>query len=834
MGSLLLSLCLAGPAFGQAPHPAEAGRLLLPADLLHMASDTHHLKIYGIIDGQKRNIVSARILPQTVGIAPARPYLPLPQLADGPHTLIIYAPERKPLTLRLVYPLNPNVIQAHAFEWAHHQSQEIELHARPDAGQLLEKVTLAPRDMQVQRGLPLAEALTRLPGMASFNTGPNISKPMMRGMTGNRLVIMNNGIRLEGQQWGNEHAPEIDPYLADEITLVKGANSVAYGPDAIAGAILVNPARLPFREYAQPHLNVRANLDGFSNGRGGAGALVLNGMQPLRDSLGQLAWRAHGSSRRLGNVYVPGNYLTNTGVSDWNGSLALGWQKPLRPAHAGELRQLETEVFYSRYSSDIGIYREAHIGNLSDLQARLANPGLIPEGSFSYGIDRPWQQISHDLAKLRSRLLLNSHHWLQLQLSQQYNQRREYDLHRPRRPGSENEPQMYFQLYTQQAELVHHGDYDLPRGLALHSYSGVSWQTQANIMQGRQLIPNFRNYTYSAFSSGTLHGRNWLFDAGLRGDLRTLTVYRYEADVLEQPSFQFANLSANAGFSYNPHEDWQLALRGSRAWRPPTVNELFSDGVHHGTATYELGNHNLGSERAWGSEASLAWQRPAWAKLKVQATVFRNWFDNYIYQQPQYPETRQTIRGAFPLFAFVQVPAVIEGIELEASATPIEIDELEELSLTLGVQGSLVRGRSQQQPLIFMPADRLRLFARQEWGQWWAQAGLLLVDRQWRVPAQADFAPAPAGYALLDAAIGTKLGRDLELSLAATNLTNRNYRDYLNRLRYFAPDAGINISAHLVYRFHEHFHRKRSIQEEYEQKNYWRLRPNGPAGTGGL
>ncbi|HLT23904.1 MAG TPA: Plug domain-containing protein, partial [Ignavibacteria bacterium] len=130
----------------------------------------------------------------------------------------------------------------------------------------LTKDELSGPELDKTKGKPLAEALKEITGVSTIQTGSSISKPVIHGLHSNRILILNNGVRQEGQQWGFEHAPEIDPFIAKKLTVIKGANSVRYGSDAIGGVILVEPNDL---QYNMNKLNGEVNLIGFSNGRAG-------------------------------------------------------------------------------------------------------------------------------------------------------------------------------------------------------------------------------------------------------------------------------------------------------------------------------------------------------------------------------------------------------------------------------------------------------------------------------------------------------------------------------------------------------------------------------------
>src|SRR5690554_3092041 len=152
--------------------------------------------------------------------------------------------------------------------------QGVEIHGHRDAVITTSTIaSLTGRSLDESRGESLGDVLKRIAGVTSFSTGSNISKPVIHGLHSNRIMILNNGIRQEGQQWGAEHAPEIDPFMADEIAVVKGAETVRFGPEAMGGVIVVNPRALP----VTGGLSGTVNLVGANNGRSGAAAVEISG-----------------------------------------------------------------------------------------------------------------------------------------------------------------------------------------------------------------------------------------------------------------------------------------------------------------------------------------------------------------------------------------------------------------------------------------------------------------------------------------------------------------------------------------------------------------------------
>ncbi|MDH5598274.1 MAG: carboxypeptidase-like regulatory domain-containing protein, partial [Cyclobacteriaceae bacterium] len=239
------------------------------------------------------------------------------------------------------------------------------------------------------QGGSLGESLEKIVGVTTLKTGPGIVKPVIHGLHSNRVLILNNGIRQEGQQWGSEHAPEIDPFIASKLTVVKGAETVRYGSDAIGGLIIVEPPDL----HDTDSFGGEFNLSTMSNSRMGLASGTLEGnINFLED----WAWRVQGTIKRAGDSRSPDYNLTNTGIAESNFSAGFGYKK----------EKSGLDVFYSRFNTEIGILQAAHIGNLSDLQAAIAadQPTIIKD--FSYAINYPKQEVIHNLLKIQNHYIL--------------------------------------------------------------------------------------------------------------------------------------------------------------------------------------------------------------------------------------------------------------------------------------------------------------------------------------------------------------------------------------------------------------------------------------------
>jgi iron complex outermembrane receptor protein len=303
-------------------------------------------------------------------------------LCSGSHTLIArhLNHEEKRESVLLETALTQKVIYLHCHTDTLHEA--VVKGARLHWEDVTVSHQLQGTDLFLSQGGSLGKALERVNGVYSLNTGPGISKPVIRGMHSNRVLILNNELRQEGQQWGNEHAPEIDPYLAQDIEVVKGAQSIRYGSDVIGGIILVNPKSMKKVDRLQADLNLSA----FSNGRSGAASLSVEG---LLKPLPGLSWRVQGTLRRAGNSRSPDYFLKNTGVRELNYSAALGYRR----------KTWDAEVFFSSFHTGLGILAASHIGNLTDLYTAFARERPLDSAGFSYTIGFPRQDVLHRLLK---------------------------------------------------------------------------------------------------------------------------------------------------------------------------------------------------------------------------------------------------------------------------------------------------------------------------------------------------------------------------------------------------------------------------------------------------
>ncbi len=632
-------------------------------------------------------------------------------------------------------------------------------------------------DLLELKGQNLGNSLKEIPGVSSLNTGNNISKPVIHGMHSNRVLILNNGIRHEGQQWGNEHAPEIDPSIAGEMSVVKGANSLRYGPDAIAGVILVNPR--PLRNYNG--VGGEVSMTGATNGRQGNISAMLEGNHGAAEAW---RWRLQGSLKRGGNIRAPDYYLDNTGVGEYNFSWALGYLKS----------QFGAEVFYSQFNSDIGIFSGSHIGNLTDLENAFKSDEALKSAEFSYEIGRPWQHIEHEMFKARTYYHFNESSKLELTYARQYNLRQEYDKDRPLNDSLAglDLPALQFEITTHTTDLVYKQGGIKPWRFT----AGMSGLYQVNTYEGRFFIPNFYKYGLGVYALERWlpESSKWEFEAGIRYDYIIQEVFIWKGDELQEPIHNYNNVSGNIGAIYEVMRGFDFRANAGIAWRPPNVNEMYSNGLHHGSAAVEIGDTSLTEERAYNFSVSANMERTRWF---ANLSLYYNYIEDYIYLKPIQPPTL-TIRGAFPTFMFSQVDATISGLDASLGYNI-------RTRLSFSLKASIVRAfnRTANEYLVLIPPDRFEYGIRYSFNEGkkiyepFVGLSLTQVLEQIRVPENSDYVPPPPAYALLGlrAGMDVMIGRQrLQMILRIDNMLNHKYRDYMNRWRYFADDMGRNVS----------------------------------------
>ncbi len=703
-----------------------------------------------------------------------------------------------------------NVVQNFTLETDTELMKEVTVEDKAERLQGVQtSVALNEKKLAEAAGKTLGEVLKEITGVNSIQSGPGIFKPVIHGVHSQRVLILNYGIRQEGQQWGAEHAPEIDPFIASNIIVVKDASAIKYGTDALGGVVIVNPPELPEKAGLRGSLQTIAQ----SNGRSGTISGTLEGGLKKRAGWG---WRLQGTTKRAGDFKTPTYYLTNSGVRELNFSAAAGYHK----------KRVGIDAFFSHFNTELGILKGTSISSISDLLTAMERDVPQYTTGFSYTIGEPRQEVSHNLAKLNAHVQTKKGEW-RVQYGFQNNNRKEFDI---RRGDLSNIPSINLQLNTHTIE----SEFELAtKGNGTFCW-GLSSMVQNNEnIPGTQripFIPDFSNLSAGIFAISKLKVKDWIIDLGARYDYRQYNVSGFDfKNTLYKDQLVFNNPSATIGTTKTVAKDQSLSMSVSSAWRPPHVAELYSVGTHQSAAAIEYGLllNDVTNEvtplkdALFKTENALKWvttYQYTSSNFQLEATGYLNYIFNYIFLKPM--GVTQNIRGVYPYFRYTQTDASFIGIDLSAVCQILP-------TIKINPKASLLRATDERNDdfLVFIPSNRFDLSLRYEPKVFWLKNFYIegkpkYTAMQNRAPrvltvreivnakdqgvdlfatnsANFDFMDAPDGYLLFNAATGfsvinTKTRYDFRL--AVENMTNATYREYTNRFRYYANEIGINYT----------------------------------------
>lgn len=653
--------------------------------------------------------------------------------------------------------------------------------------------------------LNLGDALKQVSGVSSINTGNSIVKPVINGLHSSRISVITNGVLLQDQEWGIEHAPNIDLNAAGSINVIKGANALAYSGDAIGGVIVLKPAPIINKDS----LYGKTILSGQTNGRG------YNIASTLFKTWSK-GWYVNGqvSRKRFGDFEAPDYNLTNTGLNNLGFNFGGGYKTFEKGFH----------VNYSYLNNEIGILRSAHIGSINDLVDAINNRIPIVIEDFSYKINAPRQDITHQIFKAEFYKRFKQFGKLQVQYDFQNNQRFEFDIRR----GDDNKPAIDLNLKTHALKTNLKLD---ASNKATYEF-GISARFQNNFADPstgiRRLIPDYNKYDFGVFAISNVNmSENTSLNFGLRYDFNRIDAKKfylrsrweernYNLDfndividevgnqVLVNPIYNFHNISFSAGISHEINEQQSILLNYGLSQRAPNASELFSDGLHHSAARIELGDLRIDQETSNRFSATYQLQQ---SKLALNVDGFINHIKDFIQIIPF--GTEQTIRGAFPVWNYEQIDALLFGVDLTAN---YKFNN----NWSLNNKSSFIKGRDieAKTALIDMPAFKTTTvlgYSNKKWLNFNAN-----LESEW-VFEQNDFpnfnfetlnpttqqmvlvniSTPPPAYHLMhfrsDITIPLSQKTKLNLGLTVFNVFNTSYREYLNRLRYFADDLGRNF-----------------------------------------
>ncbi len=660
----------------------------------------------------------------------------------------------------------------------------------------------------------LGDILREVAGVSSLKTGSTVVKPVINGLFGSRVPVINNNVRLEDQEWGTEHAPNFDVNAAGKITVIKGASGLQYGGDAVGGLVVIEPISVK-----KDTLFGKTILNLASNGRGGS---VSSSLHQGNDK--GWIWNALGTFKYSGDREAPDYVLSNSGNREGNFS--------------GDVtfigKKYDISGYYSFYNTTIGILNASHTGNVNDLYNSITNKIPSVVNDFTYTLRNPNQKVQHHLAKLNYNHYFNETASLAMHYSFQFNKRLEFDV---RRGNFNNVAALDLELTT------HAINVDYKKGLHDWTFkSGFNTSVQNNFANPatgiKPLIPNFDRIEFGTYGIANYDlSDSFSLDAGLRYDFSQVDAVKFYlksrweergysnefADFvageqgnqwLTSPSFAFHNISASAGFHKEFDADMNWYSNISLATRNPNPSEFFSDGLHHSTGVIELGDLALDKEQVIKLSTTV---QKKWNAFSVEVNPFINSIRNFMFLRPVGFET--TIRGAFPVWEYQQTNARLAGVDV---VTRWKISKQWQHDFTL----AYVNGKdlTNKEYLIDIPPLNLSnkiQFLNREWHDLKLELKSEVVLRQNQFPDNnfttnivennelfpvlVDISTPPPGYQLLhffsEMSFKTFGKTNTIIAFSIQNIINTTYRDYLNRQRFFADEMGRNFQIQLKFNY---------------------------------
>ncbi len=663
----------------------------------------------------------------------------------------------------------------------------------------------------------LGTALTSIAGVSILSTGNNIVKPVIHGLHSSRVPVLNNGIIQEDQQWGVEHAPDIDLNVANSISVIKGAGALQYAGDAIGGMVLVEPKRLTTKDTLLGSILTSY----ISNGRGG------NISANVEKGWGNgWALRLQGTYKKLGDLSAPDYNLSNTGVKENDFSAQLGYHK----------NNFGIEGYYSFFGSETGILKASHIGNLENLVNAINSGQPLIIEDFTTRINAPKQEIQHNLAKFNTYYDFDFGK-LSFTYGYQFNNRKEYDI---RRGELENIPSLNLDLTTHDFNL----DFDHKNFNGFKGKIGASYVFQENYPNaGTGVSPLIPYYTENKWGAYWIENYqvnpNLTLEGGFRYDYQKIDALKFYKktrwkalgydekhedliirdtglNYLTNPVLDYSGYAATLGATYKLGNTTDLTFNYSLSSRAPNPAELFSDGLHHSAAVIELGDLDLKNEKSNKFLATLKSSLFNY-QLNLEVTAHYNYIKDFINEIPVGAE--YTIRGAFPVWQYTQTNAEIYGIDVTADYNLTH-------NWNFSTNFSYLRGNDTKNnvALINMPPAKWVnsiQYKNTNWMNFFAKLTSISVFEQTHYPDYnfnvnvvkdgeivselVDISTPPPGYQLFDFSTGFALDitpkNKLDISFSVRNIFNTSYRDYLNRLRYYADEAGRNFILRAQYNF---------------------------------
>ncbi|MCH4552973.1 TonB-dependent receptor [Aestuariibaculum lutulentum] len=605
----------------------------------------------------------------------------------------------------------------------------------------------------------LTEGISNIAGVESVTTGLSIGKPVIRGLSSNRVLVYTQGVRLENQQFGSEHGLGVSSNGVESVEVIKGPASLLYGSDALGGVLYLNPEKFAQDNTSSGDFsgNYYSNTQGFNTSAG------------YKSSENNFKLLFRGSLTEHSDYDTDEYRVTNTRFREQDFKAGIGYQ----------VNTFKTEFRYNANNSKLGIPEEIGV------QSTLKTPML------------GYQNITNHVFSSKSTIFLNNSK-LDINLGYIYNDRKEFEdehHHDEDEEGHEEHeeeehhedeheedheilvPSLQMKLKTANYDVK----YTLPQLGKFETIVGVQGMNQVNTNYGEeQLIPDATTNDFGVMGTSHIHFEAIDIQLGARYDNRNI-------NVVSGLNRDFNSFNGALGFKTNIFKNLTARVNFASGFRAPNLAELTSDGIHHGSNRYEVGNADLNNEQNFQTDIALEFKNE---HVEFFVNGFYNKVNDYIYLSPNGNTIDDT-----PVYDYIQNDAKVYGGEVGVHIHPHPIHWLHIESSFETVTGK--QANNEYLPLI--PANSLSNVLRVEFEKPWLKNGYTFVKlaSTFNQNNVSTFETSTDGYNLLSAGFGGSFNlfkNEATLSISGTNLTNKTYINHLSRLK---PDGIFNMGRNI-------------------------------------
>lgn len=611
----------------------------------------------------------------------------------------------------------------------------------------------------------LAAMIDGQPGLAQTSLGPVTARPVIRGLGGDRILVLEDGARPgDLSAMSSDHAVAIEPLTAKQVDVVRGPMSLMYGSNALGGVVNVIRGEIPADAPEGTHGAMTLQGASVNSGVTGAGYATSR--------IGRFAFRAEGTARTFGDLNTPGGPLVHTGGDTYDGAVGIGL--PGAHAHVG--------ASYRYYANDYGIPGGFIGGHATGVDIGMRRHTFRGEAGF------------HPEGGLISSVSVTGGYT---------------NYHHEELEPSGNLGTSFAQDLFQGEVVAHHA----ARGPLREGALGFRGQYRDLETGGTLKTPSTWDYSLAGFLIEELGPDVFRIQMGLRYDYArytprdTTSFVTAGGERIPVRTRDFGSASASVGALWTPTDILRFGASVSRAYRTPDLTELYSNGPHLADNSFNVGDPSLRQETGVGFDV---FARLTHHNVHGEIAAYRNTLDDYVFPSSR-GRAELGAQGGRPRFQYTNEDARFTGLEgeilaslsdafrVEASASMVRAEftsDRASIPVFDGPDTTFVDA-SQYPPLI--PPAQGRVGLRMEKPGVFAGVGLKGVARQGRT---GDFESETAGYALVDLTAGVRLVRGGTLhtiTLRVDNALDQEYRDHLSRVKDIIPGPGRGVS--LLYRF---------------------------------